>query len=79
MPPRIPLIWDHSSAGETGFRIERSPNGSTSWIQIGTTPANVTTYQDAGLAPFTTYYYRVRAFNAAGASTYSRVVSATTR
>jgi Fibronectin type III domain len=79
MPPRISLAWQHSSAAETGFKIERSPNGSTSWTQIGTTPANVTTYQDAGLAPFTTYYYRVRAYSASGASTYSNVVSSTTR
>ena len=79
-PPRtITLTWQDNSADETGFKIERSLDGSTNWIEIGSTGANIVMYQDIGLAPSTTYYYRVRAYNATGASAYSNAISATTR
>ena len=77
-PPRVTLAWQYNSSSETGFRIERSPDGTTNWTEIGTTGANVTTYQDAGLAPWTTYYYRVRAYSSAGISPYSSPISVTT-
>jgi len=48
------------------------------WAQIGTTGADVTAYTDTSLALGTTYYYRVRAYNASGDSAYSNVVAATT-
>ncbi|MBN1673364.1 MAG: fibronectin type III domain-containing protein, partial [Kiritimatiellae bacterium] len=38
-----------------------------------------TTYTDSGLAAATTYYYRVRAYNAAGNSAYSAIAGATTQ
>ena len=49
---------------ETGFRIERSTNGNK-FTQIATVGANVTTYASTGLGANKTYYYRVRATNAA--------------
>jgi hypothetical protein len=77
-PARVTLAWQDNASDESGFRIERSLDGSTNWAEIGTTGPNVTSYQDAGLAPWTTYYYRVRAYNASGNSAYSNVTSATT-
>ena len=73
----ISLSWDDKSNNEDGFKIERSPDGST-WTQIGTVGENVTTYEDTGLACETTYYYRVRAHNADGDSTYSNTISGST-
>lgn len=72
----ISLSWS-SSAGATGYSIERSANGSTGWAQIGTT-TGATTYQDTALASGTTYYYRVRATGGSTSSAYSNVATATT-
>src|SRR5690606_29048847 len=74
---RIDLAWSDNSDDESGFRIERSTNGSD-WSQIATVGANVKSYSATGLSASTTYYFRVRAYNAAGHSGYSNVSTATT-
>src|SRR4029453_15217442 len=52
---------------------------SSTWAQIGTTAAGVTTYQNAsGLTPSTQYNYRVRAWATGGNSGYSNTATATT-
>ena len=76
---QINLFWQDNSNNETGFKIERSLDGSTNWTAVTTTAANATTYSDsAGLSVGTKYYYRVRATNAAGDSSNTTVASATT-
>ena len=74
---QINLTWQDNSDNEEGFRIERSLNG-TSFSQIATVGINVTNYSNTGLTGNTNYYYRVRAYNAAGNSNYSNTSSATT-
>jgi subtilisin family serine protease len=75
---QIDLHWN-DVATETGYKIQRSPDGSaTTWTQIGTTGQNVITYRDTGLAPSTTYCYRVIATNSAGDSAPSTPASTTT-
>jgi hypothetical protein len=57
----IDLSWTNV-ANESSYLLEWSPNGTTSWTQIGgTIAANTTTYQHTGLNPNTAYYYRVKA------------------
>jgi fibronectin type 3 domain-containing protein len=73
----IELDWGDVS-GETGYRVERSPDGSTGWVTIATTGQDVTTYLDGELASGTTYYYRVFATSAGGDSPASGTASATT-
>jgi C1A family cysteine protease len=74
---QINLSWTDNSTDETGFKIERSPDGA-SWQQIAITAANATTYSDTGLTASTTYYYQVRATNGVGDSAYSNPATATT-
>ncbi|MBA2301071.1 MAG: fibronectin type III domain-containing protein, partial [Acidobacteria bacterium] len=67
-----------NAGDETGFRVEQSTNGTT-FVQVATVAAGVTTYRHNGLTPNTLYFYRVRAYNAAGNSAYSNVVQVTTK
>ncbi len=75
---QIDLAWTDNSNNEGGFKVERSLSASSGFAQVATVAGNATSYSDAGLAPDTTYYYRVRAYNAAGNSAYSNTAGATT-
>ena len=74
---QINLTWTDNATNETGFAIERSPDGTT-FAPLATVAANVTTYQNTGLTASTTYHYRVRATNGAGPSAWSNVANAQT-
>ena len=74
----IKLDWTDNSNNEDGFKVERSPDGSTGWTQIGISPANTPSYTDSGLSDGTIYYYRVRAYVGSSNSSYTSVVNATT-
>ena len=73
----IDLAWVDVT-DETGYRIERSPDGTDGWATIATTGQDVTSYTDAGLSAGTTYFYRVFAEGAGDESAPSDVSSATT-
>jgi len=73
----INLTWRDNSDDESGLDIERSANGSD-FYHVTLAPENTTAYLDSGLREGTTYYYRIKSFNAAGYSAYSNVSSATT-
>jgi cysteine-rich repeat protein len=76
---RINLSWTDPSNDESGFKIERSPDGLTGWTQIATVGANVTTFANTGLTCGRSYSYRVRAYNSSGNGPYSNVATAATR
>jgi putative hemolysin len=77
---QIDLSWSDNSTDETSFRVERSPNGSSSWVEIANVSANTTSYSNTGLSSCTTYYYRVRAHRSGDNvySSYSNLSNATT-
>lgn len=75
-PTRILLNWSDNSSDETEFYVERQ-SGSY-WSLIDWTAANVATIVNDELSPETTYFFRVRASNANGESSYSNTASATT-
>jgi fibronectin type 3 domain-containing protein len=71
----VSFSWAASSdnVGVTAYRVFRNGN------QVGTTAGNVTSYQDTGLTPSTSYSYRVQAVDAANnPSPQSGALSATT-
>lgn len=75
---QIDLNWTDNSSNESGFKIERSPDGFAPWTEIAALANNTTTFSDSSLAPGTTYYYQVLSYNAAGNSGYSNIAVATT-
>ena len=66
------LRWTDKSSNETGFSVERAPNGG-SFAQAGSVGAGVTTYTERPARG--TYQYRVRAFNTTAFSGYSNTVT----
>jgi hypothetical protein len=66
------LTWTNNAVNETGFTINRATNAAFTLgtgsitVAAGVTSANVT-----GLTPGTKYFFRVRATNATGNSTFS--------
>lgn len=74
----IKLTWQDNSNNEDGFLIDRSVGNTESFTSLPAVGPNITVYTDTALSEVTTYYYRIRAFNANGYSMYSNIVSATT-
>jgi hypothetical protein len=75
----INLAWTDNSNNETGFKLERKTGAGGSYTEIaGSIAANTTSYSNTGLTAGTTYFYRIRSYNAAGNSSYSSEISATT-
>lgn len=76
----VGLAWNDNSTNESGFQLESCAGATcTNFAQIAQPGANVTTFNNTGLARRTTYRYRVRSFNAGGSSAYSNVVNGTTK
>ena len=79
----IELAWDApadtGSSKITGYWIEESDDGGTSWSTLERdTKSTATTYRHTGLDPNTTRHYRVSAINDYDAGDPSNVASATT-
>jgi hypothetical protein len=74
----ISVNWTDSSDDEYGFELARTGDGGVNWDLAASLPANATEFTDTGLAPNTTYGYRVLAFNGSGRSAHSNETSATT-
>lgn len=78
-PTSITVGWADYTVGETGFRIEQSPDGQT-WNEVATTGADETNTTVTGLTPGTKYWFRVRAHRESDNvfSGYSNVANCTT-
>jgi len=68
----IDVSWS-SVAGATGYRVDRSTDGTT-WAQAGgSLAAGSTVFHDTGLSDAVVYYYRVTALSSSGPSLASGV------
>ena len=76
-PNSLLIYWQDESDSELGFEIYRSEDG-VNYTWIHTTAQDVLMYVDTALNSNVTYYYKVRAYNANGASTASNTALATT-
>jgi hypothetical protein len=75
---QINISWSYVDQGQTGFEIQRSLTSGSGFVTIATVQDDIRSYEDTGLAPETTYYYRVRAVSDGLQSGYSNEASATT-
>ena len=67
---QVNLAWEDTS-NELGFEIERKEGPEGTYSEIAKVGQNITTYADTALKEGVTYYYRIRAYNSAGHSSYS--------
>lgn len=73
----ITMSWTDNS-DEIGFYVEHAVTSAGTYTLVATPTANTTVYTHTGLAPNTTHYYRVRAYNYVGTSDYSNVAGTLT-
>jgi hypothetical protein len=74
---KLILNWIDAS-GETGYQIERSPNGVGNWNVLSTVGQNIPSYTNTGLTAGTRYYYRVVTLDGSGDAATSAVKYGTT-
>ena len=74
----ITLNWADNSSNETGFKVERSTNGGSTWALYVTLGAGVQSYTNSGLSAGSAYAYRVQAYNSYGVSAYTVTAGAST-
>lgn len=75
---QVVISWADNSGDETGFTIERKSPITGTYATVATPTANTTVYTDTNCSSFSTYYYRIKSFNAMGDSAYSNEASAVT-
>jgi hypothetical protein len=73
----IVLTWSDKSNNETSFELRRSLSQYGTYSTVATLAANTTTYNNTGLTKGRKYYYRIRAGNSSGNSSWSNNASAT--
>jgi PKD repeat protein len=66
----VSLAWNDNSPDESGFEIDISTDGSN-FSSVGSVGADVSSFLDTGLSAATNYWFRVRAYNGAGFSSWS--------
>jgi hypothetical protein len=71
-PLSVELTWTDNSNNENGFIIERETQSPDAFVVIDTVSANTNLFVDNTVS-YSTYNYRITAYNAFGQSAYSNV------
>ena len=74
----LSLAWTDNATNELNYELDRSLTGTGSWTALADPAANATTATSTGLTVDTQYFYRLRAVNAAGNSSYATANGTTT-
>jgi PKD repeat protein len=74
----LTLAWQHDGTNEQGFELQRSPAGTGAWADVASPAGGSTAYTNSGLPSATAFDYRIRAWNAAGESTWSNIATGVT-
>ena len=75
---QIDLSWIDSNTNETGFVIERSTDGGTTFSPLTQVGANVTAYSDTTVGDGQSYVYRIEAVDLTSNSNWDLSNAATT-
>lgn len=73
-PTSILLVWVDNATNETGYEIYRSVNNNSNYSLLTTRPSNTISYADNTVSTNFNYFYKVRAINKYGASSFSNEV-----
>jgi hypothetical protein len=76
---QIEIEWTDNNANESGYEIVRATSSGGTYVPVGTTTANATSFIDSGLTWSKAYYYKIRAVATGGESAYSSPATATTQ
>ena len=74
---QVNLQWNDNSDNESGFLIQKSPNGSSLWTSLVTLAPNTVIASDLAVDKGETWHYRIRATHPDGPSQWSDTSSAT--
>ncbi len=71
----IQLTWADKSNNETGYEVWRSTTRNGTYSLLATVGANVTSYNNTGLAPNTVFFYKVRGIAGGLQSDFSNIAT----
>src|SRR5262249_22469192 len=74
----VDLTWTAPSGTVTGYYVYRGTSAGAESEPLNSSPLTQTSFRDTTVAPFTTYFYTVKAVNTGGASAASNEANATT-
>jgi hypothetical protein len=77
-PTTAELKWEHRSASENSFKLERRAAGEPEWQLVREFATATSTFRDEGLRSGTKYQFRLRAVGEAGDSSPSNEAAGTT-
>ena len=67
----IQITWNDNASDETGYEIQAAGLYWGSWVTVGTTGANATSFSETGMSSGASFQYRVRALGTSADSNWT--------